>query len=114
MIPQTQSRTGEYGRCFPACIASLLDLKEWEVPDLDNTDYGQVDDFLGPYGYYYREIAPGVPPVGYHVIIGTSPRGGSHAVVGLDGELIFDPHPQDGTGKGLKKVTAYGILCKTI
>ena len=114
MIPQTQSRVGRRGRCFPACLASILELKEWEVPDLDNTDTAQVDGYLAQHGLYYREVGPEVPPLGYHVILGVSPRGRPHAVVGRDGELAFDPHPKDGTGRGLVRVSGYGLLIKKL
>lgn len=114
MIPQTQSRVGKRGRCFPTCIASILDIDERDVPDLDNTDRAQVDKFLAPYGYYYREVGTDVRPLGYHIILGVSPRGGNHSVVGRDGKLVHDPHPQDGTGRGLVKAYGYGILCKKL
>lgn len=47
----------------------------------------------------------------WHTIEGLSPRGGQHAVVGNQGKMRFDPHPQDGTGRGLVDVDAYGLLC---
>ena len=114
MIPQIQSRVGDRGRCFPACIASILEMKEWEVPDLSNVDVAQVDRYLTQHGLYYREVSTEVPPLGYHIILGISPRGGYHAVVGRDGEFVFDPHPRDGTGRGLVEVTGYGLLIKKV
>ena len=111
MRPVTQSRTGGNGRCFPACLASILELPERAVPDLDNTKEWEVNDFLRPYGFTYMEFpAEDVGPVGYHIITGKSPRGGLHAVVGLNGRMVHDPHPRDGTGRGLARVDNYGIL----
>jgi uncharacterized Zn finger protein (UPF0148 family) len=109
-----QSRTGENGTCFRASLASLLNLRESQVPDfpLANQDPG-VDKFLARYGLRYEEfpITEDNDPVGYHFILGTSPRGGEHAIVGKDGKPVWDPHPaSDGTGQGLTKPERYGVL----
>jgi hypothetical protein len=112
MIPVTQSRTGKNGTCFRACVASLLDIKESQVPDWEaaNQDPG-VNGFLRKRGLRYEEVpVGGTAPVGYHVITGLSPRGGLHAVVGRDGRTVWDPHPQDGTGRGLVREDRYGLL----
>ena len=109
----TQSRIGKNGTCFRSCIASLLNLKEADVPDFKeaNLDPG-VDGFLKKYGLSYKEIPAedDNAPLGLHLALGTSPRGGQHAVVCKDGVLLHDPHPQDGTGRGLTDVKAYGLL----
>ena len=108
----TQSRIGENGTCFRACIASLLDLREADVPDFKeaNQDPG-VNPFLRQYGLRYEEVPVGdLELTGLHLALGTSPRGGQHAVVCKDGKLLHDPHPQDGTGRGLVKVERYGLL----
>jgi hypothetical protein len=47
----------------------------------------------------------------YTTIEGISPRGGQHACVALNGRLIWDPHPEDQTGRGLVKAEVYGLLC---
>lgn len=114
MQPVTQSRTGKNGRCFPACIASILELPESAVPDLDNTNEKQVDRFLEPFNLVYRQFpAKGVvTPMGYYIVQGLSPRGGLHAVVGRNGRIVHDPHPQDGTGRGLVRVDSYGLLLR--
>ena len=112
MKPVTQSRTGRNGTCFRACLASLLEVPERAVPDfkLANQDPG-VDRFLAGRGLRYVEVPVGdVAPTGWHVITGTSPRGGQHAVVGKDGKLAHDPHPHDGTGRGLVREENYGLL----
>lgn len=113
MKPVTQSKTGKDGRCFPACLASILEIPENSVPDLDNTNKKQVDSFLSQHGLEYARVPTDIKPAGYHVIEGISLRGGAHAVVGLDGRLIHDPHPQDGTGRGLVQVDNYGLLLPT-
>lgn len=110
MIPQVQSRVGKRGRCFNACLASILELPEASVPDFDEDDYWQsVDDWLSKFGLYYRQVPLDIAPVGWHTVEGTSPRGGQHAVVGYNGEMVWDPHPEDGTGKWVKP-RIYGVL----
>ena len=113
MIPRVQSRIGKNGTCFRTCIASILNLREEQVPDFKeaNIDPG-VDKFLRKYGLSYKEIPAedDNAPLGLHLALGTSPRGGMHAVVCKDGKLLHDPHPQDGTGRGLVKVERYGLL----
>lgn len=112
--PQVQSRVGENGRCFNACLATLLDVPEASVPDFpDDDDYeASIDRFLSRWGLRYVRVPVGVPPVGLHLVEGISPRGGMHAVVGRDGDIVWDPHPQDGTGRGLVRKHYYGLLIK--
>jgi hypothetical protein len=121
VIPQTQSRTGKNGRCFQACLASILEIKEADVPEFATDDLflSQTQDFLKQFNLYYIQVdidSPGLKqafkngPV-YHTIEGKSPRGHLHAVVGLNGQMAWDPHPQDGTGRGLVRVDCFGILC---
>lgn len=120
MIPQTQSRTGSNGRCFNACLASILEIHESEVPDFDKKTWlEEVARFLEPHGLYYVQveiddpILPKMFSVGrvYHTIEGISYRGGPHAVVGLNGETVWDPHPLDGSRHGLKTIECFGLLC---
>lgn len=113
MQPVTQSRVGKNGRCLNACVASLLEIPEASVPDFSDEEWNrELDDFLAPYGLYYRHVSTSVAPLGYHIIEGLSPRGGLHAVVGLDGAVVWDPHPQDGTGRGLVRTDRYGLLIR--
>jgi uncharacterized Zn finger protein (UPF0148 family) len=91
-----------------------LNLRESQVPDFPqaNQDPG-VDKFLAQYGLRYEEfpITPNNAPVGYHFILGISPRGGEHAIVGKDGHPAWDPHPSNKhDGQGLVKPERYGIL----
>jgi hypothetical protein len=108
-----QSRTGEQGTCFRACTATILGLPEAQVPDWPqaNLDPG-VNPFFAKYGVEYTEVPAvgNVAPIGLHYMLGTSPRGGQHAVVGYDGSMVWDPHPQDGTGRGLVDVARWGLL----
>lgn len=110
MTPQDQEflKTDNFpGDCQRAVIASLLDLPISEVPhflaESDRTAvgfYSLIDDFLEAHGY---EMAWHATPTYhlrkgqdiYHQISGPSPRGNGtwHAVVGLNGEIVHDPHP---------------------
>ena len=110
----TQSRTGNRGTCFRSCMASIFNLREQDVPDWPqaNEDPG-VNRWLAGRGLRYEQVpidenAP--PPVGWHTIEGTSPRGGQHAIVGHNGRPVWDPHPQDGTGRGLVEPRYWGLL----
>lgn len=125
MKPVTQSRTGKDGNCFSACLASILEIPLAKVPEFGGDDVWlqNVQRFLGAKGMYYVQV-PALAEetlatafaAGYvfHTIEGVSPRGGLHACVGRNGRLIWDPHPQDGTGRGLVSVECYGLLCRSL
>lgn len=116
MKPVTQSRVDEDGTCFRACIASILEVPEKRIPDFgasgdDETWWADVQAWLNKAGYTYRRVPiDGTKPVGYSTIEGLSPRGGLHACVAKDGVLVHDPHPQDGTGRGLVEPRYYGLF----
>ncbi len=118
----TQTRVGEDGNCFAACLASILELPIYDIPEFGGDDewLGNVQAFLAGHGLYYVQISPDEPSVEaafsigevYHTIEGISPRGGPHAIVGRNGRPCWDPHPQDGTGRGLVEVECFGLLCE--
>lgn len=120
---------GQHGDCQRAVIASLLDLPISEVPHFLREVGGEpgaywdlLQSFLGERGYAWL-VVPATAgasfygdgrPV-YHEISGPSPRsnGVLHAVVGCDGSVVFDPHP-DGTGlAGKPEDWEHGYLVKT-
>jgi hypothetical protein len=123
MIPQMQSRVGQLnGRCFEACIASLLEIPEHAVPDFprDDADFREaVQQWLSTWGLFYIEVPPDDPFVMaafdsgfcWHLILGVSPRGGPHACVGLNGVLTHDPHP-GANPAGLVTVEKFGFLVR--
>ena len=121
MIPITQTRVGQNGNCFNACIASILEISLSAVPEVPGDGYefyDAVNRFLARYGLYYYVVGADDPDIEhvfrdgdtYHTVEGTSPRGGPHACVGLNGRIVHDPHPQDGTGRGLDVVENYGLF----
>lgn len=116
MIPIVQTRTGDIGNCFAACLASILEVPLQAVPEFpyhsDDEFFAAAQRWLATKGLRYRQvpIKNGYRPRGYTTIEGISPRGGQHACVALNGRLVWDPHPDDGTGHGLVKPTTYGLL----
>ena len=110
-----QSRTGEEGTCFRACLASLLNLPESQIPDFpDANEDPYVNTFLAKHGLHYEEIPYDAanPPVGLYLLLGISPRGGMHVVIEKDGKLVWDTHPQDSTGRGIVEPLKYGVLTR--
>lgn len=107
-----QTRTGEDGNCFAACLASIFHIPLRSIPDFGDDDFiGDVNDFLSKHGMSYRRVPMYQKPSGWSTIEGISPRGGLHACVAKDGELIWDPHPiEDGTGQGLVEPRYYGLF----
>lgn len=111
MKPQDQRvmhdpENGQQGDCMRAVIASLLELDIEAVPHFAQMAsgslkfYGLIDCFLESQGY---EMNWGRNPIYvlkegldiYHLISGVSPRDPNvyHCVVGLNGQVHFDPHP---------------------
>lgn len=104
-----QPEIGQHGDCQRAVIASLLELPISEVPhflqlaDGDPFDYWErLQAFCRTHGHVYMTIPArsGFSFFGddgdvYHEISGPSPRGNGvhHAVVGCNGQVVFDPHP---------------------
>lgn len=96
-------------------MASILELPEEAVPDWPqaNDDPG-VNRWLARFGLRYDEVPiTDPPPVGWHFILGLSPRGGQHAVVGYNGKFVHDPHPEaDDPRRGLRRPTHWGVLSR--
>jgi hypothetical protein len=119
VIPVMQTKIGEdHGNCFEACMASILEIPIYRVPDFprDDTEFIQaLEDFLLQYGLFYLQVETNDPVMkvafkrgdAWHVIEGTSERGGPHACVGLNGKLVHDPHPG---GHGLVDTDCFGLL----
>ncbi len=109
MIPvfQTAFAENEHGNCHDACLASLLEIPLSEVILSHGQWYCATNVWLHRRGFGMVMFA--IPPdtvvdkflipIGcHHIIYGPSPRRRClHAVIGLDGVMVHDPHP-DGTG----------------
>ncbi len=103
---------GIKGDCLRACICSLLELSDENVPNFVEKETWREDvaEFLASNGYEMecynrRPLAYG----GYYMAIGISPRGFPHAVIHKMGKLVHDPHPDGG---GVESITDYCILVK--
>ena len=114
MIPVYQTTFGSPGgNCLSACVASLLELPIEEVPYFgDDNQLPPLQAFLDAYGMTSMCMRwdPAVwMPQGY-CILGGQARGVDgklwpHAVVGLDGEFVHNPHPAGGTLEVIEDVT---------
>ena len=103
MRPVDQTRFGAPdGNCMEACVASILELELGGVPDLAVSGddwHDTLADFLARFDLEPLELdarkTRGIwVPTGFHIISGKSPRGNFlHAVVGLGGKMVHDPHP---------------------
>lgn len=111
MKPVTQTITigdgsGRPGNCLQAAVASLLDMKIDEVPHFAECDAGE--DWLERLVAFGAEHSYRVlyrpEPVPFGLAFGQSPRNASHAVVVIDGKIVWDPHP---SRDGLVSVSNY-------
>lgn len=114
MIPYIQTRTGRDGNCLETAIAAIL---ETEVPDFglsvsDEEHHLLLTEWLKAHGRRLRYYGTDIRPRGFHIIEGISSRGGRHAVVGFRGRMVHDPHPVDGTRRGLERVERFGLLLR--
>lgn len=123
MKPIEQNQNNLDDNCLQACIASVLELSIEDVPNFAATDRGNgeyiqsLNNFLIKYNLQALSIWFGDwddpanwTPAGYHLIYGISPRGLKHAVVGYQGEMVFDPHPSH---SGLVKIENYTVFVST-
>lgn len=100
------------GNCFNACLATIFGLSLDDVPDFmkDSLWYERFTDWsVKKLGLQPIDIQiNGCPiPRGYHIINGESKNGDYwHSVVGKDGEIFHDPHP-DGALKNQKTYTLF-------
>ena len=114
----------QYGDCFRTCIACLLEIEDISsVPHFcDNTNERWVPDLnkrLGNFGYAYIDVT-GVNNEWYreqginthHVISGMGPRGTRHSVIGLNGEIVWDPHPSRDGLSCSKEEYEHGYIIK--
>lgn len=120
---------GQYGDCQRSVIATLLGLPREDVPHFNKIAEGDPDlfwcglqAFLRRKGYAYLTVRKDagsaffgeIGPV-YHEISGPSPRGSGvyHAVVGLNGEIFFDPHPSRAGLAGDPSTWQHSYLVRT-
>ena len=105
MKPVLQTRFGAEGNCTQACIASILEISIEGIPHVtaeeDRNGWIILERWLErehalALVHFPKGFMRGVQPIGFHLIGGTSPRGLPHAVVGYEGRIVHDPHPDGG------------------
>lgn len=111
------------GNCFAACIASIFELTLDEVPDYMGDDWHEWwNRWLAERNLtliHWKIPDPDDPdsyrPPGYSLLGADSPRGDwLHSVVCLDGEVVWDPHPQREMGLGTwRDWTVFAVLDPT-
>jgi hypothetical protein len=90
--------------CFDACLASVLELPLDASPHYKGNGnwIEHYNAWLGTHGFRLVMLPEDEPaPKGYHLAAHRSPRGAHlHSVVVLDGEVVWDPHPERHMGLG--------------
>ena len=111
----------DYGNCFPACLASILEYPLQDIPnfceDKDNW-FQHANMWLSEFGLSYFDCKMGVADLehnsqhwGYHLICGQSARGAIlHNVVGKEGKIVHDPHPSKLGLIGEREDWSYGLI----
>lgn len=99
MKPVEQTKlTYPDGNCMAACVASLLELPLDDVPDYKGEGwFDRWNGWLAQWNLTFVNFRADCEwkPLGYSILAADSPRGDwLHAVVCLDGEVVWDPHPQ--------------------
>lgn len=85
------------GNCLRAAIASILEIDIDDIPLFEEmgADWAPaLDDWL--WEQYQLDLDfcdRALPPRGFSIAVGKSPRGIGHAVVALQGVPVWDPHP---------------------
>lgn len=121
MIPVDQTISGKNkGNCFDACLASIMESPIEEFPNYKNNDWlFKYNQFMRyKFGLQllicstvydlFNDDAGGMDT--YHIISGPGPRGCHHSVVGLNGKMIHDPHPDR---SGLKEAQLWDFIVKS-
>ena len=123
MIPTKQTvihdpANGLHGNCLSAVLASLLHIPIDGIPLFANpsTWVKDLNEWLQPFGLAYCMVADferhidvyGIHGL-WHEISGNTRRSKDvyHAVVAKDGEVVFDPHPDN---TGLTKISCHGFF----
>jgi hypothetical protein len=120
MLPVTQDKFGDKeGNCFAACLASILHLPLESVPNFcskpstwwDDTNKWLAKDGLRllsmqAEGDWQAAVLEGL----YVIYSGKGPRGFNHCCVGLNGIIVWDPHP---SRDGLEKIELVDLFIAT-
>lgn len=107
-IKQTRLHKGltpvsDRGNCFPACIASILEMECEDVIQIqelyDNDMWCEtLQHWLNKRGYRWRALTGDDNILDKHILVtGKSPRHPdcTHVVIYLNGKMVHDPHPDN-------------------
>jgi hypothetical protein len=124
MIPIKQTKFGDEGNCFAACIASLLECDINCVPFLgkdENWDeYNarlnvflkenhQIIFYSGEYvSENYSDFVNLDLRDSYYIVSGKAARGFEHAVIYKNSILVHDPHPDN---SGIENINEIYWFC---
>ena len=101
------------GNCFPACIASILEIDIDQVPNIHEGKgvwYQKYKQWLNKYDLDFvalsgwDEQSKDHCPQVYAIVGGISPRGLLHSTVYFGLDMVHDPHPDGG---GVKDITEW-------
>ena len=109
------------GNCWTACLCSILELELDDLKDVQNAHAEQARRYLDgvewswdpilevlhPHGVTLVFFPDHLPPKGYSLASGPSPRGIQHSCVARDGVVVHDPHP---SRAGLREIEGYTAL----
>jgi hypothetical protein len=123
MIPVKQTRIhkgmlplSDRGNCFPACIASILEMPCEEVLQIqeyyDEAKWNErLAEWLSEMGYIWRyaTIEEIRSPDKYILVTGGSPRHPdlTHVTIYQNGRMVHDPHPE---GHGITDERYFEII----
>ena len=108
MKPVMQTKYGEDGNCFAACVASILEVSIDEVPWLKEPEnwkdyslrlnnYLKEKHYLKLFHFGFDALTNHYPDTmtdGYYIVSGKIEGGLEHSVVYKNGELIHDSNPK--------------------
>lgn len=117
-MPTTQTQEGfPYGDCVRASYAALFGVPIEAIPRFDpaslktgETQHDKERRWLRSLGLDLMDVRPdeaGDTVLGEHLISGLSPRGFGHRCVGVNGRVVWDPHP---SRAGLVEVWSIGLI----
>lgn len=101
------------GNCFPACVASILEIEIERIPNYQEGDgvwYQNFKKWLRKFDYECVALNRSLLaekdqcPEVYGIVSGKSPRGLSHSTVYFKDEMVHDPHPEGGGVKDIEDV----------
>jgi hypothetical protein len=117
-----QTRFGTDGNCVAACWATLTGVPLDAIPDLsrwpDETAFAQANGFgllrvchMEPKSFDQALHGCITADGTLYMLSGVSPRGYGHRVIGCDGALWHDPHPEGG---GVDRILGVIALARSV